>query len=208
MANIFEFQGITPVVDPDAYVHPNATLIGDVIIGPGTYIAPSAVLRGDFGRIIIERGANIQDGCIVHGSSILDTTIEEDGHIGHGAILHTCIIRRGALVGINAVVMDEAEVGELAIVAAMSFVKAGDRIPPRTLAAGIPAKVRRELTESDMAHKAEGTTMYHENNRHARATMKVTEALTEIEPGRRRTQWETDAKPLYGMGKDKQQSGA
>jgi phenylacetic acid degradation protein len=201
MANTFEFQGIVPVIHPEAYVHPNATLVGDVIVGPGVYIAPGAVLRGDFGRIVIERGVNIQDGCVVHGSSVIDTTIEEDGHIGHCAMLHTCIIRRGALIGINAVVMDEAEVGEQAIVAAMSFVKAGDRIPPRTLVAGIPAKVRRELTDADMAHKAEGTAMYHENNRHSLATMKPAEPLTEVEPDRKRTRWETDAKPLYGLGK-------
>ena len=208
MANTFEFQGIVPVIHPEAYVHPNATLVGDVIVGPGVYIAPGAVLRGDFGRIIVERNANIQDGCVVHGSSVLDTTIEEDGHIGHCAMLHTCIIRKGALVGINAVVMDEAEVGAQAIVAAMSFVKAGDRIPPRTLVAGIPAKVRRELTEADIAQKAEGTAMYHENNRHSLATMKPAEPLTEVEPDRKRTNWEIDAKPLYGLGKQQTEGGS
>lgn len=203
-AQIYEFQGITPVVDPTAYVHPNATLIGDVIVGPRAYIAPGACLRGDFGRIVIGEGANVQDCCVIHGSSVLDTTIEANGHIGHGAILHTCIIREGGLVGINAVVMDEAEVGENAIVAAMAFVKAGDRIPPRTLAAGIPAKVRRELTDADIAHKSEGTAMYHENTRHALMTMQLTEPLNEAEPDRKRTHWETDAKPFYGMGKNKE----
>lgn len=198
MANIFAFQGITPVVDPAAYVHPNATLIGDVIVGPGCYIAPGACIRGDFGRIVIEEGSNIQDCCVVHGSSVIDTTIGPNGHIGHGAVLHTCIIRPGALVGINAVVMDEAEVGEDAIVAGMAFVKAGDRVPPRTLVAGIPAKVRRELSDADIAHKRQGTAMYHENNRHSRATMQAVEPLTEMEPDRPRTAWEIDAKPFYG----------
>jgi phenylacetic acid degradation protein len=205
MSKIVEFQGITPVIHPDAYVHPTATLIGDVIIGPGTYIAPGAVLRGDFGRIIIEQNANIQDCCVIHGSSVLDTTVEENGHIGHGVILHTCIIRRGGLVGINAVVMDEAEVGEDAIVAAMSFVKAKDKVPPRTLVAGIPAKVMRELSDADVAHKMGGTAMYHENNRQSRATLKPAEALTEMEAGRKRVHWEAEALPFYGQSKKQKQ---
>jgi phenylacetic acid degradation protein len=199
---IYAFQGITPVVDPTAYVHPNATLIGDVTVGPGAYIAPGASLRGDYGRIIVGKGANIQDCCVVHGSSVLDTTIEENGHIGHGAVLHTCIIRSGALVGINAVVMDEAEVGEHAVIAAMSFVKAGDRVPPRTLAAGIPAVVRRELSDDDVVHMSKGTAMYHENTNHALATMRLTEPLSEPEPDRKRTHWVMDGKPLYGLRKD------
>ncbi len=201
MASIFEFQGITPVIHPDAFVHPTATLIGDVIVGPGTYIAPGACLRGDFGRIVIEANANVQDNCVIHGSSVLDTTVEENGHIGHGAILHTCIIRRGALVGINAVVMDEAEVGEDAIVAAMAFVKAGDRVRPCTLVAGIPAKVMRELSDADVAHKSAGTAMYHENNRQSRASLKPTEPLAEVEADRKRVHWEDEAMPFYGQSK-------
>ena len=122
---VYAIDGIVPVVDPSAYVHPSAVLIGDVHIGPRAYIGPCASLRGDFGRLFIGPGANVQDCCVMHGFPGSDTIVEEDGHIGHGAILHGCIVRRNGMVGMNAVVMDKAVVGESAIVAAQSFVKAG-----------------------------------------------------------------------------------
>lgn len=140
----YSIEGVIPVVDPSAYVHPTAVLIGDVIVGPDCYVGPTACLRGDFGRIVLQRGANVQDTCVIHGFPGHDTVVEENGHIGHGAVLHSCTVRRDALVGMNAVVMDEAVVGEQAIVAACAFVRAGMQIPPRTLAAGLPAKVVRD----------------------------------------------------------------
>ena len=121
----YSIEGVVPVIDPSAYVHPTAVLIGDVIVGPDCYVGPCAVLRGDFGRIVLERGANVQDTCVLHGFPARDTVVEENGHIGHGAVLHSCIVRRDALVGMNAVVMDEAEIGEAAIVAACAFVQIG-----------------------------------------------------------------------------------
>ena len=133
MVKVYSIDGITPVVDPHAYVHPTAVLIGDVIVGARAYIGPGACLRGDFGRIVVEEGANIQDTCVLHGFPDRDMLVEADGHIGHGAVLHGCVVRRNALVGINAVVNDNAEVGESAIVAAMAFVKANHKIPPRSL---------------------------------------------------------------------------
>ncbi|MBT9497723.1 MAG: phenylacetic acid degradation protein PaaY, partial [Zoogloea sp.] len=142
---VYAIDGIVPVVDPTAYVHPSAVLIGDVIVGPDCYVGPCASLRGDFGRLILERGANLQDTCVMHGFPGTDTVVEENGHIGHGAVLHGCRIRRNALVGMNAVIMDNAIVGESSIVAASAFVKAGAEIPPRVLVAGMPAKVIREL---------------------------------------------------------------
>jgi carbonic anhydrase/acetyltransferase-like protein (isoleucine patch superfamily) len=201
MAHIYSFQGIRPVIDPSAYVHPAATIIGDVQIGADVYIAPNASLRGDYGRIIVEDGANIQDCCVMHGSAFGDCRVEPDGHIGHGAVLHTCTVSRGALVGMNAVVMDGAVVGEESFVAAMAFVRAGTQIPPRTLAAGIPAKVLRELTDADVAMKMEGTRQYQENARRAPAELEPCTALTEPEPNRGRVSWEHDAKPLYGLKK-------
>ncbi len=201
MAHIYSFAGIVPVIDPSAVVHPAASLIGDVIIGAGVFIAPGASLRGDFGRIVVEPGANIQDNCVMHGSSLGECVVEEDGHIGHGAVLHTCRIGRGALVGMNAVVMDGALVGEQSFVAAMSFVRAGAVIPPRTMVAGIPAKVMRELTESDLAQKNEGTRQYHELARRALAEMKPCEPLSAPEPDRGRVIWDTEAKPLYDLKK-------
>ena len=147
----YAIDGLTPVVDPHAYVHPSAVLIGDVIVGPGCYVGPCASLRGDFGRIVMEAGSNLQDTCVVHGFPGAVTRIEENGHVGHGAVLHGCVVRRDALIGMNAVVMDEAEVGERAFVAASSFVPAGMKIAAGALAAGIPAQVKRELTALELA---------------------------------------------------------
>ena len=137
----------------------------------------------------------------MHGSAFGECRVEPDGHIGHGAVLHTCRVARGALVGMNAVVMDNAVVGEEAFVAAMAFVRAGTQIPPRTLAAGIPAKVLRELSDQDVAMKVEGTLQYQENARRAPTELEPCEPLTEAEPDRGRISWEHDAKPLYGLKK-------
>jgi len=186
MTKVWTIDGITPVVDPSAFVHPSATLIGDVIVGPGVYVGPSASLRGDFGRIVIEEGANIQDCCIVHGFPDEDTVIEANGHVGHGAILHACRIRTHALIGMNAVVNDNAVIGEWAIVAAAAFVKAGMVVPPRTLVAGIPARVVRELTPEELRWKGDATRQYQELAVRSLRTMRETDALTAVEPDRPR----------------------
>ena len=183
---VYAIDGLTPVVDPTAFVHPSAVLIGDVIIGPRCYVGPCASLRGDFGRLDVRAGANLQDSCIIHGFPGTDTIVEEEGHIGHAAVLHGCVVKRNALVGMNAVVNDNAVVGESAIVAAMAFVKAGFVVPPRTLVAGIPARVLRELTEQEMAWKIEGTKSYQELTRRSLATMTATAPLAAPEPGRQR----------------------
>jgi phenylacetic acid degradation protein len=183
---VWSIDGVTPVVDPSSYVHPSAVLIGDVIVGRNCYIGPCASLRGDFGRIILRDGANLQDTCVCHGFPGTDTLIEEDGHVGHGAVLHGCRIRRGALVGMNAVVNDSADIGEQAIVAAMAFVRAQMVVPPRTLAAGTPARIVRALTDQEIAWKAEGTASYQDLTRRSLATMTETIALTAAEPDRKR----------------------
>jgi phenylacetic acid degradation protein len=182
----YEIDGIRPVVDPTAYVHPTAVLIGDVIVGPGCYVAPLASLRGDFGRIVLERGANVQDCCVMHGFPGTDTRIEEDGHIGHGAVLHGCVVKKNALVGMNAVVMDEAVVGESAVVAACAFVKAGMVIPPRSLVVGTPAKVLRQLSEQEVEWKRGGTRSYQRLTVRSLATLREVEPLNAVEPDRRR----------------------
>ncbi len=186
MVRCYSIDGITPVVDPTAYVHPSAVLIGDVIVGPGVYVGPLASLRGDFGRIVIHRGANIQDCCVLHAFPDRDLVVEEDGHVGHASILHGCIVRRNALVGINATVNDNAEVGESAFVAAQAFVRAGFVVPPRSLVAGVPAKVLRELSEADLAWKRGATRQYQELARRSLATLRETVALAAVEPGRPR----------------------
>jgi phenylacetic acid degradation protein len=186
MVKVYSIDGITPVVDPTAFVHPSAVLIGDVIVGPGVYVGPSASLRGDFGRLVIERGANVQDCCIVHGFPEKDTVIEEDGHIGHGAVIHGATVGRNAMIGIHAVVNDNAVIGESAIVAALAFVKADMIVPPRTLVAGIPAKVKRELSASEIAWKKGATRRYQHLAERCLASMRETVALTTVEANRRR----------------------
>lgn len=183
---VYEIDGMVPVVDPTAYVHPSAVLIGDVIVGPGCYVGPCASLRGDFGHIEIRTGSNVQDSCILHGFPGLGTVVEENGHIGHGAVLHGCTVQRNGLVGMNAVVNDHAVVGESSIVAAMAFVKAQMVIPPRSLVAGTPARVVRALTDTELSWKVKGTQQYQMLARVSLASMKETEPLAAVEPGRRR----------------------
>ena len=183
---VYSIDGVVPVVDPTAFVHPSAVLIGDVIVGPGCYIGPAACLRGDFGHIEVRAGANIQDTCVLHGYPGLGTIVEEDGHVGHGAVLHGCRVERNGLVGMNAVVNDNAVVGDSAIVAAMAFVKAGMVIPPRTIASGVPAKVLRALTDTELAWKAEGTRHYQDLARRSLATMRAVSPLPAPEPDRKR----------------------
>ncbi len=197
---VFAIDGIVPVVHPSAYVHPTAVLIGDVIVGPDCYVGPCASLRGDFGRLILERGVNVQDTCVMHGFPGTDTVIEEDGHIGHGAVLHGCRIGRNALVGMNAVIMDNAVVGEASIVAAAAFVKAGMEIPPRVLVAGMPAKVVRELSDEEIRWKTDGTRTYQDLTLRCLATMTETDPLTAIEPDRKRIHM-PDVVPLVALKK-------
>lgn len=181
---VYAIDGVVPVVDSTAFVHPTAVLIGDVIIGPRCYIGPLASLRGDFGAIRIGAGANVQDCCVMHAFPGQDAVVEEDGHVGHGAILHGCVVGRNALVGMNSVVMDGAVIGECSIVAAQSFVRAGAILPARSLIGGIPAKVMRELTDQDIAWKSAGTTEYQRLTERSQATMVACEPLTEIEANR------------------------
>lgn len=182
----YEIDGVVPVVDPTAFVHPTAVLIGDVIIGPGCYVGPAASLRGDFGRIVLEAGSNLQDTCVMHGFPGTDTVVGVDGHIGHGAVLHGCVIRRNAMIGMNAVVMDEAVVGESAIVAAGAFVKAGMVIPPRSLAVGAPARIIRELSDDEVAWKSSGTRSYQELTARSLRSLREVAPLTAVEPNRKR----------------------
>lgn len=192
----YEFEGIRPVVDPSAYVHPTAVLIGDVIVGPDVYVGPLCSLRGDYGRLILERGANIQDTCVMHGYADTDTVVEQDGHIGHGAVLHGCIIRRNTLVGMNAVVMDGAVIGEESIVAAMSFVKAGFQGQPRQLLMGTPAKVARAVSDRELEWKNLNTYEYQMLARRSSVSLNEVEPLVTMEPDRPRLKGATEVKPL------------
>jgi phenylacetic acid degradation protein len=186
MLRVYAIDGLVPVVDPSAFVHPSAVLIGDVIVGARVYVGPCASLRGDFGRIVVEEGANIQDHCTMHGFPGKDTVAGAESTIGHGAILHGCVVRRGALIGMNCVVNDNAEVGEDAVVAALAFVKAEARIPARSLAAGIPARVLRELCAEELRWKHDNMLLYQQLAVRSATTMEQVEALTKPEAGRRR----------------------
>ena len=174
------------MVHPSSYVHPSAVLVGDVIVGARAYVGPCACLRGDFGRIVVEEGANIQDTCMLHGFPGKDTVVGAEATVGHGAVLHGCVVRRGALIGMNSVVNDNAEVGEDAVVAALAFVKAEDKIPARSLVAGIPARVLRTLSDQEIGWKRSNMQLYQQLAVRSMQTSQLVEALTEIEPNRKR----------------------
>ena len=204
---IYEFEGFIPVVDESAYVHPTAVLIGDVMIGAGCYVGANAVLRGDFGRLTLMPGSNLQDTCVMHGFPECDTIVEEDGHVGHGAVLHGCRVGRNAMVGMNAVIMDNAEIGSESIVAAMAFVKADMRIPPRSLVAGVPGKIIRQVTQQEIEWKTTGTAVYQELVLRSRAQLREVEPLRVAEPGRRRFGPIAGLDPLFKVKRATENAG-
>ncbi|MBP9218255.1 MAG: phenylacetic acid degradation protein PaaY [Sterolibacterium sp.] len=186
---VYAFEGLTPVVAEGAFVHPSAVLIGDVLVESGVFIGPCASLRGDFGRLIVMAGSNLQDGCVMHGYPGTDTVVEENGHVGHGAVLHGCRVGHNAMIGMNAVIMDDAEIGDSSIVAAASFVKAGWKVPPRVLVAGVPGRIVRALEDDEIARKTRGTRIYQELARRSLAGMQPVAALTMVEADRPRLVW-------------------
>ncbi|PRY86063.1 phenylacetic acid degradation protein [Donghicola tyrosinivorans] len=188
MGQVFAWDGVVPVVDPSAYIHPTAVLIGDVIVGAGCYVGPAAVLRGDFGRITMQAGSNMQETCVCHAFPGKDVVVEELGHIGHGAVLHGCHIGKNAMVGMNSVVMDDAVVGENTIVGAMAFVKANQVLPSGVMAVGSPARVLRELSAEEIDWKRRGTGVYQQTALEARTKLVRTQPLTAVEPDRRRVE--------------------
>ena len=196
MVRVYAIDGVTPVVDPSAFVHPSAVLIGDVVIGPDCYVAPGASIRADFGRFVMGRGSNFQDNCSSHCFAGGEVVIGEYCNIGHGAVLHGCTVENRALVGMNAVVMDGSVVGENALVAALAFVAAATRIPPGVVAAGSPAKVLRDLTDEEKAWMADGNRDYLDLRRRCLDGMVETEALTALEGEGPRLVVE-GSKPLY-----------
>ena len=182
----YSIDDLVPVVAPSAFVHPQAVLIGDVIVGERCYVGPGASLRGDFGRILVGAGCNVQDCCVLHSFPGKDTLLEEDAHVGHGAVLHGCIIRRAALIGIGAIVMDDAVVEAEAFVGAASFVRAGFIVPARKLVTGVPARVVRDLNPEELAWKAAGTREYQQLAVRSLATLKQCAPLAVPEPDRPR----------------------
>lgn len=157
---IFEFNGMRPTIHPSAFIHPTATVIGNVQIGKDVYIGPGAAIRGDWGRIVIEDGCNVQENCTIHMFPGTTVWLHEGAHVGHGAVIHGATLKRNCLIGMNAVVMDDAEVGEESIVGALCFVPAEMKIPARKIAVGNPAKVIKDVSDQMAAWKTEGTKLY------------------------------------------------
>lgn len=180
MANIFAFEEFVPVVHESAYVHPNATVTGNVIIGRDVYIGPGAAIRGDFGGIVIEDGCNVQENCTIHMFPGVTVVLERDAHIGHGAIVHGARIGANALVGMNAVIMDNAVIGSGSVVGALAFVPTGMQVPPRKVVVGNPAKVVKDVSDEMLAWKSEGTALYQALPARLRTSLRACEPLREV----------------------------
>jgi len=190
MANVFEYDGYVPVIDQTAYIHPNANVIGNVVIGRDVYIGPGAAIRGDIGEIIIEDGCNVQENCIIHMFPGITVVLESDAHIGHGAIIHGARIGRNVLVGMNAVVMDDAIVGENSIIGALCFVPSGMQIPANKVVVGNPAKIVKDASEEMVKWKHEGTLLYQKIAKTGIASLQACEPLRDA--SKRKQKQETD----------------
>ncbi len=184
MSNIFSFKGFTPVVHPTAFVHPNATVTGNVIIGKDVYIGPGAAIRGDWGRIEIGDGCNVQENCTIHMFPGKTVILEPSAHVGHGAVIHGAHLGENCLIGMNSVIMDDVHIGKESIVGALSFVAAGQDIPERSLVVGNPGKVIKTVSDEMIAWKTKGTALYQSLPEECRQSLKETTALNEEEENR------------------------
>lgn len=205
---LYEFKGFRPVVHPSAFVHPQAAVTGNVVIGRDVYIGPGAAIRADWGEIVIEDGCNVQENCTIHMFPGVTVRLMEGAHIGHGAIIHGATVGRNVLVGMNSVIMDNAEIGDECIIGALTFVKAGERIPPRSLVVGNPGRIVRQVSDEMIAWKTQGTQLYQQLPRECHESLRPCAALQEI-PADRPPQealyrtWEEISKSEVGSGKSK-----
>ena len=183
---IYEFEGFVPVVHESAFVHPNATVTGNVVIGRDVYIGPGAAIRGDWGGIVIEDGCNVQENCTVHMFPGVTVVLEAGAHVGHGAIVHGARIGRNALIGMNAVVMDNAVVGAGCVVGALCFVPAEMVIPARKVVVGNPAKIVKDVSDEMLAWKTEGTRLYQQLPAQLHRSLRPCEPLRELPAERKR----------------------
>jgi phenylacetic acid degradation protein/carnitine operon protein CaiE len=181
---IYSFRGFIPVVDPSSFVHPQACVTGNVIIGKNCYIGSHAALRGDWGAIVIEDGCNVQENCTIHMFPGLTVTLHAGAHIGHGAVIHGAVIGRNCLVGMNSVVMDHVVLEEECIVGALSFLREGERFPRRSLVVGNPAKIIREVSDEMIAWKTKGTQLYQQLPADIMQVWEPCEPLPELPAGR------------------------
>jgi phenylacetic acid degradation protein len=176
----YKFKGFQPVVHPTAFVHPQATVTGNVIIGADVYIGPGAALRGDWGGIVIEDGCNVQENCTIHMFPGVTVRLEQGAHVGHGAIIHGAHLGRNVMIGMNSVIMDEVVVGAGSIIGALSFVKAKTIIPERSLVVGNPAKIIKEVSDEMLAWKTKGTRLYQQLPSELHAQLEACEPLRGI----------------------------
>lgn len=180
----YAFKGFRPVVHPSSYVHPQAAVTGNVIIGRNVYIGPGAAIRGDWGGIVIADGCNVQENCTIHMFPGVTVQLREGAHIGHGAIIHGADIGRNCLIGMNSVIMDEVVLGDECIVGALTFVKAGEKIPARSLLVGNPARIVRTVSDEMIAWKTKGTALYQQLPGELHEHLVPCSPLTEVEADR------------------------
>jgi carbonic anhydrase/acetyltransferase-like protein (isoleucine patch superfamily) len=190
---IYEFNGIKPSIHESAFIHPQAAIIGNVIIGKDVYVGPGAAIRGDWGKIIIEDGCNVQENCTVHMFPGVTVLLKMGAHIGHGAIIHGAVIGKNCLVGMNAVLLDEVELGDECIVGALTFVKQGAKFAARSLIAGNPAKIIKQVSDEMIHWKTEGTKLYQQLPQQCFETLKICEPLREFTD--QQPTFESDYKP-------------
>jgi phenylacetic acid degradation protein len=177
---IYSFNDFIPVIHESSFIHPLAVVTGNVIIGKDCYIGPGAALRGDWGKIIIEDGCNVQENCIIHMFPGITVVLKPGAHIGHGAIIHGATIGKNCLVGMNSVIMDNVELGEGCIIGALTFIKQDEKIPPRSLVAGNPGKIIKQVTDEMLAWKTEGTKLYQSLPKEMFESWKECEPLREV----------------------------
>jgi phenylacetic acid degradation protein len=182
VANVFAFDGFRPVIHESSFIHPNATVTGNVIIGRDVYVGPGAAIRGDWGGVIIEDGCNVQENCVVHMFPGITVVLEESAHIGHGAIVHGARIGRNSLIGMNAVIMDHAVIGAECVVGALTFVPTNMEVPPRSVVVGSPAKIVKSVSDDMIAWKTDGTRLYQALPKRLHATLTPCEPLRAAPP--------------------------
>ena len=177
---VYEFEGFIPVIHESAFIHPNAAVTGNVIIGRDVYVGPGAAIRGDWGGIVIEDGCNVQENCTIHMFPGVTVVLEAGAHIGHGAVVHGARIGRNALIGMNAVIMDNAVIGEGCVVGALTFVPAAMDVPPRKVVVGNPARIVKDVSDEMLAWKTKGTALYQALPGAMRGSWKECEPLREM----------------------------
>ena len=177
---IYEFKNYIPVIHESSFIHPLAAITGNVIIGKNCYVGPGAAIRGDWGKIIIEDGCNVQENCIIHMFPGVTVLLKESAHIGHGAIIHGATIGKNCLVGMNAVIMDNVELGDECIIGALTFIKQDEKIPARSLVAGNPGKIIKQVSDEMIAWKTEGTKLYQALPKEMFESWKEVEPLREV----------------------------